>query len=164
MSEPSEYETLFLTSLSAVGFERVDHSRTETQFRVLGRVQRESMPVWRTVCERLNLLAGKGWTVDISQQYFVPEPLAKMVLGGNEPADGTHLRMAWRVIIAAKENLDVQLAAVSEHLSKVSPTRNELMTVQLMAPPNRNSLVRGKGAQPMNTALVGPALLNRGSS
>jgi hypothetical protein len=143
-----------------VGFEKVDGNKTEVQLRLVGRVPKEHMPTWRIACERLNLLAGGAWTIDISQQYFVPEALGKLVRDGTEPANGLHLRSAWRIIIAAKDGgLDAQLATVAEHLSRVQPARVELATVPLNVAPERNVLKRGKGAQPVNTAVVGPALL-----
>lgn len=147
-------------ALLVVGFEVINSQEVGAlQLRITGRVPKERMPTWRTTMERLNLLAGEGWTIDISQQYFVPAPIAEMVKAGGEPADGSHLRSIWRIIIQSKENMDDQLMAIANHIGKVQPPRVELMEVTLNAPESRNELRRGKGAQPMGKAVVGPMLL-----
>lgn len=154
-------KVLVVHGLQQVGFELIGDTDTPTQIRLTGRVPKERMSTWRVACERLNLLAGQGWEIDISQQYFVPGPLAEIVRSGSEPANGSHLRSIWRIIISAKENLETQLATVAEHLGRVQPSRDELKEVPLHVSPDRNTLVRGKGAQSVNTAVVGPALLQR---
>ncbi len=149
-------------ALPIVGFEVIDGVPVgELQLRITGRVPKERMPTWRTAMERLNLLAGNGWTIDISQQYFIPAPVAEMVKAGGEPADGSHLRSIWRIIIQAKEKVDEQLATIAEHINKIQPPRVELMEVTLNAPENRNELRRGKGAQPMGQAVVGPMIFQQ---
>lgn len=151
-----------VNALPVVGFEVINSQEVgELQLRVTGRVPKERMPTWRTTMERLNLLAGNGWTIDISQQYFVPAPIMEMVKAGGEPADGSHLRSIWRIIIQAKEKTDEQLVAIAELIGKIQPPRVELMEVTLNAPENRNELRRGKGAQPMGQAVVGPMVFQR---
>lgn len=151
----------FVTNLRAVGFELINSVDQPQQLRVTGRVPKERMPSWRVACEQLNLSAGGSWTIDISQHYFVPDPLAALVSAGTEPPDGSHLRTAWRIIVRAKDGseLDAQLLSVAQVLEKVQQPRAELLEVPLNVAPNRNSLVRGKGVQSTETAVVGPRLL-----
>jgi hypothetical protein len=155
----------FVTNLQAVGFELINSVDQPQQLRVTGRVPKERMPSWRVACEQLNLAAGDGWTIDVSQHYFVPDPLAGLIRAGTEPPDGSHLRTAWRIIVRAKEGheLDTELGLVAQVLSKVQQPRAELLEVPLNVPPNRNAPVRGKGAQSVLTAVTGERLLRGGS-
>lgn len=152
----------FIDSLRAVGFEPINDVDQPSQVRVVGRVPKERMPSWRVACEQLNLAQGTDWSIDISQHYFVPDPLAGLVRAGTEPPDGSHLRTAWRIIVRATTGLETQLAAIAEVLGKVRQPRQELLEVPLNVPPNRNMLVRGKGAQNVLTAVTGAQLLQRG--
>jgi hypothetical protein len=107
--------------------------------------------------ELLDIWAGtQAWSVDISKHYFVPKPMAELVIGGVEPANGTHVLFAWRIILQAP-NLAEHYKDIVDVIARVRQPRSELMEVPLSAPPNRNALSKGKGAQSALSPMVGPA-------
>lgn len=144
--------------LTRLGFEIVmEPTESTVQLRVSGRVRPPRLPTWKLAVENLCVAARRAqWTVDVSQHHFIPEPMAKLVMSGDEPINGDHLRFAWRIIFQAAKIADYYDEIV-DLLGRVNPPRQEIMQVTLAAPPNRNQLVKGKGARPVSgTMLSGP--------
>jgi len=148
---------LFVEGLATVGYELASPpNETANQLRLSGRVNQSRTPSWLTTIELLAIAARKqDWSIDISKHYFVPDPLAEVVESGAEPINGTHVLVEWRIIVQAP-NIAGHYGALAELIAKVQQPRSELMEVPLHAPPNRNALKNGKGAQGTMSAKVGP--------
>lgn len=132
-----------------VGFDIVTKNVTDTQIRVMGRIQQHNIPSWLLVMEKLLTSAGGGWNIDISKQYLMR---------------GQKLLYGWRIIIQG-DNLGKQIDSICAAIASTPQVRRQLDEVALVAGPNRNSLRMGKGAQPVDKAIVGPlalATLNTG--
>lgn len=154
---------LLISRLGVLGFEpAVEPHETVNQLRLTGRVSKAKMPSWLLAIELLDVTASsEPWSVDISKHYFVPKPLVELVKSGSEPVNGTHVLFGWRLILQAPE-LAQHYESIAETLSKIQAPKTELMEVPLTASPDRNSPVRGKGAQGVLSARVGPAYFQGG--
>jgi hypothetical protein len=102
------------------------------------------MATWLKVMEQLlTAMDTHDWNVDLSKQYFMR---------------GEKLLYGWRVIFQGEE--------VAQHLDEIAKivmsaplAQKQLDEVPLGASPDRNALRAGKGAQPLNKAVVGPLAL-----
>jgi hypothetical protein len=144
-----DQEQLYAALSKRAGFEVVNTTGSQTQLRVLGRVQgSENTARWLLVVERLLVkAAGAPWSIDISKQYFLR---------------GEKLLYGWRVILQAPDlapHFDAIVAAVNSTPARVAVVSDE---VPLNASPNRNALRNGKGAQGVLTAVVGPGARTMG--
>jgi len=124
-----------------VGFEIISQNTAANQIRYFGRVRPTHMPIWLEAMRQLLLVAGHGWSLDLSKQYFLR---------------GDKLFFGWRIILQAQD-LAGHLPAIIDVLQRVQIAPRELDEVRLHAGPDRNALRNGKGAQPMGSAVVGPA-------
>ncbi len=124
------------------GFELVSHSVADSQIRLLGRVHRESMGPWLVLLQHLlSLESDRPWSLDVSKNYFLKN---KQVV------------FAWRVLIQAPD--------VAQHLPSLvhavlnAPRARMVVEEQPLvgASASRGDLVRGKGAQGVLKAAVGP--------
>jgi hypothetical protein len=163
----AEHESL-IKKFSDIGFELAAPAIESpgpdkpTQLRLTGRVSKARIPTWLVAVETLCVEAmTAAWTVDISQHHFVLPPLAELVLSGTEPLNGSHIRFAWRVILQSSAGIVDHYPHILSVLERIQPVQAELMQIPLVAPPNRNAPVRGKGAQSMGSAVVGPAVFRR---
>lgn len=148
---------LILEQLPTIGFElAIDPVETATQLRLTGRVHKARIPTWMLAIETLCVGAlGAPWTIDISQHHFVMKPMAELVASGAEPINGSHVRFGWRIIMQASADVGgirAHYEAIAALMAKVQPPRLEVMQVSLSAPPDRNRLVRGKGATPLSAS------------
>lgn len=147
---------LLISSLAGVGFElAVPPAETPNQLRLTGRVNKTRSASWLLAIELLSVEAvTQPWKIDISKHYFVPPSLSDLVTTGAEPANGTHVLFSWRIIVQA-DDIAQHYAGIAETLMRVRQPRSELMEVPLLAPPNRNALKNGKGAQGVLSSKVG---------
>jgi hypothetical protein len=147
---------LLISNLANVGFElAAPPHETDKQLRLTGRVNKTRSASWLLAIELLEIEASlRSWGLDISKHHFVPKPLIELVTSGAEPANGTHVLFSWRVIFQG-DALASHYGAIAETLARVQQPRSELMEVPLSAPPNRNALKNGKGAQGVLTPRVG---------
>ena len=154
---------LLIKNLADIGFElAVPPHESATQLRLTGRVNKSRTPSWLLAVELLDVSASlQPWSVDVSKHYFVPKPLIEIVTSGAEPANGTHVLFAWRLILQAPD-LASHYANIADVLARVQQPRSELMEVPLSAPPNRNALRNGKGAVGVFQQKVGPMYLGDG--
>lgn len=138
----SAKEQLVTALGNKVGFEVINDHDSSNQVRLFGRVRQPRMPGWLNVIRDLLLAAADNpWNLDISRQYF---------LRGNK------LFFGWRVILQGQD--------IAQHMTQVCKiiravdvsTGKELDEVPLHANPNRNAWRNGRGAQPMEKAVVGP--------
>jgi len=137
------HETLKRALATKAGFEAIEEQVSDTRIRFFGRVRPQNMPTWLAVMRDILIASSQAqWTADLSRQYFLR---------------GDKVFFGWRIIIQGPE--------VQQHLNHVSqvvnstqmPTsRHQLDEVALHAPPNRNALRNGKGAQSSLRAVVGP--------
>lgn len=138
----SAKEQIVAALSNKAGFEVIRDNDGPNQIRLFGRVRQPRMPGWLNVIRDLLLAAeDEPWSIDISRQYFLR---------------GKKLFFGWRLILQGQD--------ISQHVPQickivravdVSPGR-ELDEVPLHASPNRNALRNGRGAQPMEKAVVGP--------
>lgn len=138
----SAKEQLVTILSSKVGFEVINDHDSPKQIRLFGRVRQPRMPGWLNVIRDLLLAAENNpWSIDISRQYFLR---------------GKKLFFGWRVILQGQD--------IAQHVTQVCKviraadvtTGKELDEVPLHASPDRNALRNGRGAQPMEKAVVGP--------
>lgn len=138
-------EDLYRALHQKVGFEVVRADVTDRQLRILGRIpEKGRMPTWLETMQRL-LARGHSarWDVDISKQYFLR---------------GEKLLFGWRVILQA-EGLASCLPDIVSTVASAPQVSRQLEEAPLHASPNRNVVKRGKGAQPIDRAVVGPMAL-----
>lgn len=130
-------------------YELVVQTPSKSQWRLLGRVPAGAKDRWKRL--RVHLLKTAEtpaccWQVDISQQFFL--------------RDGSEV-YGWRLIFHAKNKapLDTCLTHLLATLRALpGEERGEVMLVVRDDRNNvHNPLHPGKGAQPMNSALVGQA-------
>lgn len=136
------HEVLQHTLYQRAGYESVDNKVTATQVRFFGRVRQANMPMWLAIMKDL-LLASEGapWSIDLSRQYFLR---------------GDKLYFGWRIILQG-ENIQQHMQAVAAVVqASTPPAPRQADEVRLHAPPNRNALRNGRGAQPTERAIVGP--------
>lgn len=140
-----------------LGFEVVQGTGNAKQIRVLGRLPNNRMGDLLVFVHHIHIgwleRKNPGWTADISKLYF-PHPQSKKVVFG------------WRFIFGA-DDVEKHLPDITNAiLSTPGSSRVEVMEVPLVgASRNRDSLVRGKGVQASEKAVVGPmalALMQRG--
>lgn len=124
------------------GYEAVNTKSQPNQLRFLGRVPQPLLPTWLLLVQRLlEASVGAPWSVDISKQYFMR---------------GDKLVFGWRIILQG-EAVETHLGTVVTIIKNVQRVSNQLDEVPLYSRPNRNSLSgTGKGAQPTESAVVGP--------
>lgn len=136
------HETLKRTLASKAGFEAIDEQVTDSRVRFFGRVRPQNMPLWLAVMRSILIASEKSqWKADLSRQYFLR---------------GDKVFFGWRIII--------QAPTVQQHLDQVSQVISTTQRsgvqqqdeVALHAPPNRNALRNGRGAQSSLSAVVGP--------
>jgi hypothetical protein len=136
------HETLKRALATRAGFETIEEQVGDARIRFFGRVRPQNMPTWLAVMRDILIASSQSqWTADLSRQYFLR---------------GDKVFFGWRIIIQGPE--------VQQHLNHVSqvvsatktPASQQLDEVSLHAPPNRNALRNGKGAQSSLTAVVGP--------
>lgn len=138
---PLPHETLKSILRSKVGFETITEHIGTNQLRLFGRVRPPSMPGWLSAARDLLLAAPQSaWTVDLSRQYFLR---------------GEKLFFGWRVIVQGQD-VQQHLNQVSQVVNNVQVAVRQLDEVALHAPPNRNALRNGRGAQETLKAVVGP--------
>ena len=139
---------LFAAFEARVGFEVVSKSSTESQLRLIGRVPSQKMGDWLIIIQRLLGRSEEAdWNIDISKQYFLRS--GKILYG-------------WRLIVQADE--------VAGHLDEIvslvtsSPrSKKEITEIPLTgAGAHRTTLKRGKGAQSVLNASVGPLAAMKG--
>ncbi len=148
MGLPEHDDTVMHALAARAGFETVNKQHGPTQLRLIGRVQRAAVGGWLLVVHRLLQSSGtKGWTADISKQYFLRDN--KLVFG-------------WRFILQG-ENIPQHYPAVVQLIAS-SPRARAVVEEQALpgASSGRNApslQSRGKGAQSSLNASVGPFAL-----
>ena len=125
------------------------HRVTKQKLIIKARVPQESMNQWLIVMNNLLVVEKTSeWTADISKHYF------------NNEAD--KLMYSWRIIFQVrkpdKDSIEAYLHEVISTVSGSALARQEVNEASILAGPDRNSLVRGKGAQGVLGARVGPML------
>jgi len=139
MTEATIYDAL----KSKAGYEVVRSGCTADQLRVVGRVSPAQTANWLEVVRELLAAAQAApWDVDVSKHYFC--------------VAGTELRYAWRLIFQA-EAIEQYFEAIAAAAMATQPVSVPQTEIPLHATANRNQPVRGKGAQPIGKAVVGPA-------
>lgn len=137
-----------------LGFEALQASPSAKQIRLLGRIPVNRMGDVLIFVHHIhvNWLERKkpGWTADISKLYF-PHPQTKKVVFG------------WRLIFGTDSDMDARLPDILNAVTSTpGSSRVEVMEVPLVgASRNRNNLVRGRGVQETEKAVVGPIALSR---
>lgn len=132
---------LYAALTKKVGYEVVTESYSDQQVRIEGRLPQSQMPLWLAVMNALMTRANSSeWNIDISKHYFVR---------------GDDVRFAWRIIIQSPD-VPAHLSDIVNTIMTTRPPFAEVMEVPLHANPNRNAPVRGKGAQGVLSAVVGP--------
>ena len=131
------------------GYETLEASQpSKGTVRLMGRVRHERIPDWIIAVHTLLNGEGNGWSLDVSKYHFLR---------------GGKVIYAWRVIIQAEDVL-AQLPSIYAVLrSAPKSSRAETDEMPLLgASRSRNVMVKGKGAGPMGSVAVGPALLMKG--
>ena len=136
-----ELRDFYMVLGKRIGFEVKAETVSSSQMRLVGRIPQANMANWLVIMQRLLLRADKSpWKVDISKQYFLSS--GKVLFG-------------WRLIFQG-EGIAGYLSEISQTVDGAPKARVEIDEVPLHASPSRNALVRGKGAQGVLTAVVGP--------
>jgi hypothetical protein len=130
------------------GFEPVQENMTSNQIRLVGRVAINKVGQWLLIMERLLLKAQNApWHLDLSKQYFLR---------------GNRILYGWRVILQA-DNVAQYADELAQTVLATPVVQRQLEEVSLHGNTDRSVLRGGKGAQPLFTAVVGPALKGRAS-
>jgi hypothetical protein len=141
MPQLNPHDSLQAILLQKVGFEIVSQSLGGNQARYFGRVRPSHMPAWLAAMRELLVNENKAqWSIDLSRQYFLRAD--KLFFG-------------WRVIIQGQD-IQGALTQIVSIIQQVQAARAQVDEVPLHAPPNRNALRNGRGAQPTISAVVGP--------
>ena len=135
-------ETLKRVLAARAGFETIEEQVGDNRVRFFGRVRPHNMPAWLAVMRTILIASGQSpWTADLSRQYFLR---------------GDKVFFGWRIIIQGT-GVQQYLGHVCQVLNSAQmPAARQLEEVPLHAPPNRNALRNGKGAQGTLSAVVGP--------
>ena len=142
----ADRKQLYAALGSRAGFETVSETATDQQLRVIGRVSQQGMPNWLIVIQQLLLNQEDApWNVDISKQYFLR---------------GGKVLYGWRLIFQGEE-LESYLDQIIEIVHGSPHAKRTVDEVPLVGcSPDRNVPKRGKGAQGVLGAVVGPAARN----
>jgi hypothetical protein len=126
---------------SKAGFEPIEEQVGDNRIRYFGRVRPHNMGTWLETMRSLLVASGQSqWTADLSKQYFLR---------------GDKVFFGWRIIIQGPD-VAQHLAHIVQVVNAAKIVEHQLDEVSLHAPPNRNALHNGKGAQGMLNAVVGP--------
>jgi len=128
------------------GFECVQETPSENQLRLVGRIPSNKTGQWLRVMEQLLLHAqNAAWNIDLSKQYFLR---------------GSRVLYGWRIIVQAAgvAQYDQALASI---VASTPAVQAQLQEVRLYGRGSNDAIQRGgRGAQPLFTAVVGPAMKN----
>ena len=140
----ADWTPLYSILHKRVGFEVRSQSRSEQQLRLLARIPPNNMTKWLSIMNRLfEEESEQPWSLDISKQYF---------------RRGDRVIYAWRVIIQGPE-LETHLKTLVRLIASAPQPTNEVTTKRLPGrwKEDRNVPVRGRGAQSVLHARVGPS-------
>jgi hypothetical protein len=149
MIEHTDSERQLFSAFEArVGFEVVSKSSTEGQLRLMGRVPSQRMGDWLIIIQRLLGSSEEAdWNIDISKQYFLR---------------GGKILYGWRLIVQANEVVN-HLEEIVALVTSSPRSKKEITEIALTgAGVHRTTLKRGKGAQSVLNASVGPLAAMKG--